>query len=189
MARGSASVSASSLGSTASCWAHTADAKRFRPEIKTPRQTHWQVETDKLHPIVAFERPRLSKVRELPQVGQILVQGNERAVLERRRALEPLAQIVNGAEDVPVVHLAGARLVPAGDVADVEVADSADVGAKVVDQIPFHNLDVVEVAKDSDVGARHAVNELGRVAHVVEKVAGVVHVSVQDFDDGRDVIL
>ena len=63
------------------------------------------------------------------------------------------------------------------------------MGAKVVDQVPFHNLDVVEVAKDTDVGARHAVNELGRVVHVVEKVAGVVHVSVQDFDDGRDVTL
>src|SRR5947199_4068382 len=163
MARGSARVLASSLGSPTGCWAHAVGTKSVRPEIRTTRQTDWQVETDKRHPIVAFERPRLGKVRELPHVSQILFQRNQRAVLQSRRALEPVAQIVNGAEDVPVVHLAGARLVPAGDVADVEVADAADVGAKVVDQIPFHNLDVVEVAKDADIGARRAVDELGRV--------------------------
>ena len=45
---------------------------------------------------------------------------------------------------------------------------------------------MINVEEQLDVRAAHAVDQLRPVAHVVEEVSGVIHVGVQDFDDGRN---
>src|SRR5712692_1429875 len=92
--------------------------------------------------------PPLGKVRHSSYCRKILFQWRERPVLERRGSLEPIAQLVDRLEHVAIVNLARAGLVASGDVADVKMSDAVDIRADVFDQIPFHDLDVVDVEKE-----------------------------------------
>src|SRR5438093_8135239 len=51
-------------------------------------------------------------------------------------------------EDVLVIDLAGAGLVPAGDVGDVNESHFIDVLFQFLDQVPFRDLLVEEIVKE-----------------------------------------
>src|SRR5207302_7864159 len=107
-------------------------------------------------PPPATPRRPSRKVRHFSHLREIPLERGERTVLESRCALEAAAEVVNGFEDVAVVDFARARLVPTGNVADVEVADAIDVRSDVLDQVPFHDLHVIDVEEELDVRAAHA---------------------------------
>ena len=46
------------------------------------------------------------------------------------------------------------------NVADVEVPDSSDVLAQSFDQVPFHDLHVIEVEQNFDEGAPHFADDV-----------------------------
>ena len=63
------------------------------------------------------------------------------------------ALLVDVPEDVPVVHLAGGRLLAAGVVADLQVGDLAPGAVDVRDDVPLGDLLVVHVEQDLARGA------------------------------------
>src|SRR5262249_1313141 len=125
----------------------------------------------------------------LAHVGEVLLKRSQRTILESGRALESVAEFVNRLEHVAIVDLACARLMASGYIADMKVPDAIDVGPDILDQIPFHDLNVVNVEKQLHVRAAEAVDQFGAVADVVQEVPGVVHVSVEDLYNGCHAVL
>src|SRR5689334_19068960 len=87
--------------------------------------------------VFVFKRP-LPENAHLPLIHHVFPAVDGRAILEGGGAGE--AEVRDGLVDVAVVHLAGTRLVPAWNVADVEMANVLDVLADVGDEVAFHDL-------------------------------------------------
>src|SRR6202011_5349594 len=85
-------------------------------------------------------------------------------------------------EHVSVIDLTCAGLVPSGNIADVKVADCSQVAADGINQIPFHDLNVIQIEKDFHERAGDFAHDLERLQRVVQIVIGVVVLWVQRLD-------
>src|SRR6266850_4483751 len=91
---------------------------------------------------------------------------------------------------VPLNFLGGVELVAAGNPAGVEVGDPIDVFLDSADEIPFHDLHVIDVVEQLDAGRDDGLDHLHSPGGVVAHVVVVVDLAVEKLDaDGDAVVL
>jgi hypothetical protein len=90
---------------------------------------------------------------------------------------------MNAAEDVAVIDLAGAGFVAAGDVGEVVLADLVEAVTDTLYQIALHNLHMIDVEEELDVGVADTPDHVYAIFYGVEEVIGVVNDGVEEFDD------
>src|SRR5947199_2382929 len=85
-------------------------------------------------------------------------------------------------EELPAIDLAGSRLVSSGNLADLNVRNVGDVLGNRVDQIPFHQLEVVRVVLKLHGRITDFAHKLESEPGICEKVARVL-VRVERLDE------
>src|SRR5260370_23925694 len=97
-------------------------------------------------------------------------EAGERARLRLVLAADPaaVAHGVEPVEDERVVDLAGARLVAAGSVGDLDVRDAREVALDGGDEISLHHLHMVDVVLKIDVFASRLRDDVERLPRVAE---------------------
>src|SRR6516162_8010488 len=101
------------------------------------------------------------EVREVPHRCQVLLQRHRRTVFQGHGATETIRLVIDRFEDVAVVDCTGTRLVASGNITDVKMPDAVDVGPDTLDQIPLHDLDVIDIKQQLDVRAADTIDQLG----------------------------
>src|SRR5713226_1489493 len=95
------------------------------------------------------------------------------------------ANLVEEVEQIGVMDLADIRLVPSGVAGNLDMrvvaGESADLGGEVA----LHDLDMVEVELELQVGPADALDDPHRLAGVIEEIAGNV-AGVDRLDDGGE---
>jgi len=84
-------------------------------------------------------------------------------------------------EHVPVINLTCPRFMPAGNVAYMEVTDRPNIRPQGLDQVPLHDLDVIEVKENLQKWTSDLTNNPKRLRSAIKVVLVMVRYRIQRF--------
>lgn len=96
-----------------------------------------------------------------------------------------IVQRIERPEYLRIVYLALVRLVARGNRRDLHVSDQRQVRLEAPEQIAAHDLRVIKIELDADIGSARLGDDVGGVLHAVEEVVRPVTI-VDRFDQNRD---
>ena len=95
---------------------------------------------------------------------------------------------MNRPENIPEVNLTSTGFVTSRHIRDMKVADEANVFAQRFDQIPLHDLHVIEVEENFDEGVLHCSHNVKSFSGAVQIIVGVIVTArIQRLDFGESV--
>ena len=95
------------------------------------------------------------------------------------------SQFVDRAEYVPKIDLTGSRLTAARDISEMNQPNLIDITAQRLNQIPLHDLDMVNIEQEFDVWVSDTMHNFDAVFHAVKEVTWVIDDRIQAFDNHR----
>src|SRR6266481_7584490 len=132
--------------------------------------------------------PRLSSRRTS---GQRAYFGERRHRIARRDVLHrheiPVTRLVDRLEHTAIIDLPAAGLMAARDIADVKVPDSPDIGAQSFNQVPLHDLDMIEVEQNSEERTSYLAHDGERFRCTIQVIVQVVRFRIERLNRRQSV--